>query len=510
MAKIDHKSDPEPTMFVAITTYLNYFLMLVFGYIREVFGRIFLPQTRPPSGFAPIVKGFEDFFIRRIYGRVSDCWNRPVTKTPGAHIDVCLRESKNGEYFTTGEVVKCLNLGSYNYLGFADQNKMCREDVQQALRKYGASSCSSYAAAGHMSIHQQLEDEIAAFVGKPAAVLNPMGFSTNSTTIPALVKKGDLIISDALNHASIVSGARSSGAKILVFEHNSPSSLESVLRKAIRQGQPRTGLPWKKILVIVEGIYSMEGEICSLKEISRITKRYKAYLWVDEAHSIGCLGKTGRGVCEYHGVNPDDIDILMGTFTKSFGSVGGYVAGSKELIDYLKSVTASNLHAVTMSPGCAQQSLSSLRILRGEDGTNLGKEKIQKIKDNTHLFRARLAAAGCHIIGDNDSPIIPVMVYHPTKLAAFSRELLKRKIAVVVVGYPATPLLLGRVRFCMSASHSKEELEQALDEIEDVAERVAVLYTNNDLLEKVYSRGIDAFNQLKSFTNSLLPTQKEL
>ncbi len=152
-----------------------------------------------------------------------------------------------------------------------------------------------------------------------------MGFATNSTALPALVGKGCLILSDELNHASLVFGARLSGASIRVFKHNDAVSLEAALRDAIAQGQPRTHRPWRKVLVVVEGLYSMEGSIYDLPAVMRLKEQYKFYLYVDEAHSIGALGKRGRGVCEYHGIDPRKVDILMGTFTKSFGAAGGCV-----------------------------------------------------------------------------------------------------------------------------------------------------------------------------------------
>jgi len=177
-----------------------------------------------------------------------------------------------------------------------------------------------------MKIHEELEETVARFIGKEAAMVFTMGFGTNASTIPSLCGSGDLLISDALNHTSIVTGARSSGAAIRVFQHNDPKSLEEILRESITNGIPRRNRPWKKIIVMVEGIYSMEGAICNLRPIVDICKKYKAYIYVDEAHSIGALGATGRGICEYAGVDPSEVDVLMGTFTKSFGGMGGYVA----------------------------------------------------------------------------------------------------------------------------------------------------------------------------------------
>ncbi|KAH7440711.1 hypothetical protein KP509_03G007200 [Ceratopteris richardii] len=303
-----------------------------------------------------------------------------------------------------------------------------------------------------------------------------MGFATNSTTLPSLIGKGGLIISDALNHSSIVAGVRASGAKVAVFRHNTPEHLEEVLREAIAEGQPRTHRPWKKIIVVVEGIYSMEGELCRLREIVAVTKKYKAYIYLDEAHSIGAIGKTGRGICELSGVDPADIDIMMGTFTKSFGSCGGYIAGSKELIKYLKFVSPGHLYAIAMSPPAVQQVISALKVILGEDGSSRGAQKLAQIRENSNFFREKLRKMGCEVLGDTDSPVMPIMLYNPAKIPAFSRECFKRNLAVVTVAFPATPLLLSRARICISAAHTKEDLERALEVIDEVSDMVHLKY----------------------------------
>lgn len=334
-----------------------------------------------------------------------------------------------------------------------------------------------------------------------------MGFATNSLTLPALTRaKGTLLISDALNHSSIVAGARGdvAGGRVRVFRHNDPAHLERVLRAAIAEGQPRTRRPWSKILVVVEGIYSMEGQLCRLAEIVEIKKRYKAYLYLDEAHSIGAMGAGGRGVTEALGVraravgcgheammvathflssraltfrqvDPADVDVMMGTFTKSFGSCGGYVAGDEALISYLRS-TSPVLHATTMSPPSAQQALSALRVISGADGTGRGAGKLAALRDNANFFRDGLAALGCDVLGDRDSPVCPLMLYNPAKIPAFSRACLERHLAVVVVGFPATPLLLSRTRFCVSASHTRDDLAAALAVIADIVGALGLRY----------------------------------
>ena len=313
-------------------------------------------------------------------------------------------------------------------------------------------------------------------MGKEEAIVFGMGFATNSTVIPALCPKGTLIISDALNHSSIVQGCRASSAKTVTFAHNDPADLEKVLRKNIAYGQPRTRRPWKKILIIVEGIYSMEGEICRLQEIVALKKKYKAYLYVDEAHSIGALGATGKGVCEYANVNTDDIDILMGTFTKSFGGVGGYIASSHDLIQYLRATCIGHLYATALAPPVARMVITTMKIILGEDGTNDGQRRIKQLRDNSNYFRRRLHEMGFIICGDNDSPVVPLLLYHPCKIAAFSREALKRSISAVVVGFPATPIISSRSRFCLSAAHTRKDIDMALDAISEIGDIMLLKY----------------------------------
>ncbi|GAQ81699.1 Long-Chain Base 1 [Klebsormidium nitens] len=463
--------------FAALTTYFSYGLLFVFGHLRDWF-RTFFRKNRPPKGYAPLCRDFEDFYTRNLYHRIQDCWNRPISSAPDAWIDVIERTRPAGSkpLQRLPETRHCLNLGSYNYLGFAAADEYCTDRVVKSLHHYSASTCSSRMEVGTTELHVELEEMVARFVGKPAAIVYGMGFATNSTTLPAMAGKGTLLISDSLNHSSIVTGARASGAKIAVFQHNIPSHLEQVLRESIVEGQPRTHRPWKKIIIIVEGIYSMEGEICRLPEIVELKKKYKAYLYLDEAHSIGALGRTGRGACEQTGVDPADVDVMMGTFTKSFGSCGGYLAGSEEFVAYLRHTSPGSLYATAMSPPAVQQCISSFKVLLGEDGTTRGQQKLRDLHDNANWFRSELRKLGVEVLGDEDSPVMPVMLYNPAKIPAFSRECLKRNIAVVVVGFPATPLLLSRARVCISASHTRADLEHALRVLNEVSDVVSLKY----------------------------------
>ncbi|KAL6576232.1 serine palmitoyltransferase component [Orobanche hederae] len=464
------------TGFTAFTTYLSYFLLFAFGHLRDLFGWCSHHFTLD-QGYAPICSGLEDFYIRRLYLRIQDCFNRPISSPADAWIDVVERisDDNNKTLKRTTRVSRCLNLGSFNYLGFAASDEYCTPRVIEALKKFSPSTCSTRVDGGTTTLHDEMEECVADFVGKPAAIVFGMGYATNSAILPALIAKGGLIISDSLNHCSIVNGARGSESAIRVFQHNTPRHLEKVLREEIANGQPNN--PWKKIIVVVEGIYSMEGELCKLPEIVSICKRYKAYVYLDEAHSMGVVGKTGRGVCELLGIDASDVDVMMGTFSKSFGPCGGYIAGSKELIQYLKYTCPAHLYGTSMSPPAAQQIISSMKVILGEDGSSrAGPQKLARLRENSNFFRSELRKMGFEVLGDNDSPVIPIMLYNPAKIPAFSRECLKRNVAVVTVAFPATPLLLARARICISASHTREDLIKALQVISKVGDMVGVKY----------------------------------
>jgi serine palmitoyltransferase len=330
-----------------------------------------------------------------------------------------------------------------------------------------------------------------------------MGFATNSLNLPSLLSPGCLVVSDEKNHASIILGLRLSGATVKVFnvsdvlqhifnsfhsflllllQHNNMRSLEKVLQDAVVKGQPKgaaagAGQPWKKILIIIEGVFSMEGSIVKLPEIIALKKKYKAYIYLDEAHSIGATGPSGRGIIDYYGIDPKEIDILMGTFTKSFGSAGGYIAGSKKLINFLRANSHAHCYASSMSPPVTQQIITSMKIIMGLDGTDQGQQRINQLARNTRYFRQRLAQMGVIIYGHEDSPVVPMLVYLFSKIGAVVRTLTTRKIAVVGVGFPATPLMECRIRFCLSAAHTKEQLDYALSVIDEISENLGLKYS---------------------------------
>ncbi|PVH80974.1 serine palmitoyltransferase [Cadophora sp. DSE1049] len=464
----------EPAYFYLLTTYLSYMILITFGRTRDIFGKILKPEKykdfKERDGYAALSSDWDNFYFRRLKTRMNDCFMRPITGVPGRYITLLDRVSHdyNETFEYTGTHTETLNLSSYNYLGFAQSNGPCADDVHQSINEYGISSASPRLDTGTSDLTQVVEREIAEFVGKDDAMIFSMGFSTNATSFPDLMGPGCLILSDELNHASIRVGARLSGAIIKSYKHNDMNVLEALLRENISQGQPRTHKPWKKIMVVCEGIFSMEGTIANLPGICALKKKYKFYVFVDEAHSIGALGPRGRGICDYFNIPTSEVDILMGTLTKSFGANGGYIASSHSTIQKLRVSNAAMLYGESPAPPVLTQILSSLRQITS---TAAGLERLQRITFNSRYLRLGLKRLGFIVYGHDDSPIVPVMLYHPGKLPAFSREMLKRGISVVIAGYPATPLLTARVRFCVSAAHNKEDMDRVLracDEIGDI------------------------------------------
>lgn len=452
--------------------YMNYLVVFVTGVIRDLLDRVTgKGRKNPEPGYVHLLGDFSDFFTRRFYARISDCFARKVTSNAGAYMDVEVTEQEDtlrGESVYTGETIRVMNLGSYNYLGFGDPDDAYTPAVVETLRQYGPGVCSTRSSYGTTQVHKDLEAAVARYLGAEDAICFGMGWATNATTIPAFVKKGDLILSDALNHNSIITGVRSSGASVRVIRHNDVEHLEELLRYHISYGQPLTRRPWGKILVIVEGIYSMDGDICRLAEIVALKKKYKFYIMLDEAHSIGCMGDTGRGVCEHTGVDPKDVDVLMGTFTKSFGAAGGYIAGSKELINWLRLKSYGNIYADAMPAPVAMQALKVLEVIDKEDG----KKRLKDLHENSTWFRQALKDRGYHVEGDPGSPVVALILRPFYVFTVVTRECLRRRLGLVVVSYPACDILEGRVRICLNSVHSRAELQEAIDILDDVCSRL--------------------------------------
>ncbi|EAW07657.1 putative serine palmitoyltransferase 2 [Aspergillus clavatus NRRL 1] len=494
----------EPPYYYLLTTYISYLILIAFGHVRDFFGKRFREESyrhlKPRNGYGALNSDFDNFYVRRLKLRINDCFERPVTGVPGRYITLIDRatDDHNKHFYFTGTTTDTLNLSSYNYLGFAQSEGPCADLVEETIRKYGISAPSTRAEVGTQDLHAEVETLVAKFVDKEAAMVFSMGFGTNANVFPALVGKGCLIISDELNHASIRFGARLSGASIGMFKHNDMKDLEAKLREAISQGQPRTHRPWKKILVVVEGLYSMEGSMCNLPGLIALKRRYKFHLFVDEAHSIGAVGPKGKGVCDYFSIDTSEVDILMGTFTKSFGANGGYIAADKVMIDKLRATNSGVFYGEAPAPAILVQISSALRIINGEIVPGQGEERLQRLAFNSRYLRLGLKRLGFIVYGHDDSPIIPVLLFNPAKMPAFSHEMLRRKISVVVVGYPATPLVSSRARFCVSAAHTKEDLDRVLTACDEIG----------NVLQLKFSTGI-AGGALTVEENMCPPPEKE-
>ncbi|MEQ2201783.1 hypothetical protein XENOCAPTIV_018034, partial [Xenoophorus captivus] len=258
-------------------------------------------------------------------------------------------------------------------------------------------------------------------------------------------------------------GATANGSELLcpVVALEACVAATTVVRRSdqlfLCYGGPRLGCPLSRQRLPHP---VMEGSIVRLPEVITLKKRYRAYLYLDEAHSMGALGLRGRGVVDYFDLDPCDVDIMMGTFTKSFGAAGGYIAGKRELIDYLRCHSHSAVYATSMSPPVVEQIITSMKCIMGEDGTTIGCDRVRWLAENTIYFRQRLREMGFIIYGNNESPVVPMMLYMPAKIGAFGQEMLRRNIGVVVVGFPATPIIESRARFCISAAHSQDLLDR--------------------------------------------------
>lgn len=475
----------EETPFIqAVYTYICYAVLNIFGWMRDFMRNTGIEKRKGaadpnPSDFVPLYQSYESFYTRNVYTRIRDCFNRPICSVPGATIDLLERKTDdyNWSFYYTGKKINTLNMGSYNYLGYAENDGPCSKAAIKSIEDIGVATISTRQELGTNKCHKELEVMMAKFLGVEASMTFGMGFATNSLNIPTIIGKGSLILSDELNHASLVLGARLSGASIKVFKHNDAVDLENKIKKAIIEGHPITHRPWKKILILVEGVYSMEGSVVRLPEIIAIKKKYKAYLYLDEAHSIGAVGPTGRGVVDYWGCDHKDVDLLMGTFTKSFGAAGGYIAGSKKLIDYISTNSHSNCYASSMSPAVATQCTKALEQIMGLDGSVEGVRRIKQLAENTKYFRDKLIKMGFIVYGNQASPVVPVMLYMPSKIAGFNRLMLDHGVACVTVGFPATGLTGGRVRFCISASHTREMLDKALGAIDVCGHLCGVRYS---------------------------------
>lgn len=339
-------------------------------------------------------------------------------------------------------------LGSYSYLGLIGHPKI-NEAAKAAVDKYGTGTHGVRLLAGSLSLHNELEARIAAFKGTDSAITFSSGYVTNLSTISSLLRKGDTVISDKLNHASIVDGCLLSMASHVRFRHNDMDHLERRLREANPHGRK---------LVIVDSVFSMDGDIINLPEVSRLCKKYDAYLMVDEAHSLGVLGETGHGIEEHFDLPSDVVDIKMGTLSKTIPSAGGYVAGNNELITFLKHEARGFIFSAAIPPASAGAAKAAFDVIEEEPW------RVKKIQDNYNHFANRLRTAGFDLLY-TETAIVPVICGSTESGASLASYCQKRGIFVQAVVAPVVPEGLARLRACVSAAHTMEDIDYCADVI---------------------------------------------
>jgi len=358
---------------------------------------------------------------------------------------------------------RVINLASNNYLGLTTHPKL-REAALEATRKYGVGSGAVRTIAGTMKIHMELEEKIARFKNAEACVVFQSGFAANAGTVSAVLGKEDFIISDQLNHASIIDGARLSRAKILVFEHKNMADAEAKLASVADQ-------PGKKLL-ITDGVFSMDGDIGPLPGLCDLAEKYRAIMMVDDAHASGVLGRNGRGTVDHFNVH-GRVDIQVGTLSKAIGALGGYVCGSRDLIEFLYHRARPFLFSTSHPPSVAATCIAAFDVLENEP------ERIEKLWENTRFWKNELALLGFDIGGKttpaSQTPITPIIIGDGKRTMEFSRELFKEGVLGTGITFPTVPEGKARIRTIMTATHTRDELERALEVLGKVGKRMDIL-----------------------------------
>jgi glycine C-acetyltransferase len=352
---------------------------------------------------------------------------------------------------TTMDGQLVISLSSNDYLGLATHPRLIEAAVA-AVRELGVGSGAVRTIAGTMELHQELERRLAVFKHTEATLVFQSGFTANSGVIPTITGEQDLIVSDSLNHASIIDGVRLSRAGRAVYPHKDVDGLETVLRDARATGGP--GGPWRRILVITDGVFSMDGDIAPLRDICDVADRYEAAVMVDDAHATGVLGRNGRGTVDHFDLH-GRVDIQVGTLSKAVGVMGGYVAGRQHLRDFLIQRARPFLFSTSHPPAVAAACLAGIDVLETEP------ERIERLWANTRLFKSGLVALGFDT-GISETPITPVIVGTAEVAQRMSRRLFEEGIFATSVVYPTVPLDKARIRTIVSSEHTTDQLELAL------------------------------------------------
>jgi len=351
-----------------------------------------------------------------------------------------------------------LNFSSYNYLGL-NADPRVRAAAHAAIDRYGVSASASRIVSGERPLHARLESELAAHYRTEAALCFVSGHATNVTVIGHLMGPRDVIVHDAMIHNSCVEGARLSGARRLPFAHNDPQAAERELAAARRNAG--------RALLVIEGHYSMDGDVPNLARFIEIARRHDAWLMVDEAHAMGVLGPTGHGLAELQGVDPSGVDIWMGTLSKTLSSCGGYIAAKRQLIDWLRHTAPGFVYSVGLAPVLAASALESLRIL-GEEPW-----RVTKLNANATRFRDGLRTRGLDAGASAGHAIVPLMTGSSVRAGRLSAELFRRGLNVQPITFPAVPERAARLRFFLSSEHSEAQIDRALDLVARTSAEVA-------------------------------------
>jgi glycine C-acetyltransferase len=356
-----------------------------------------------------------------------------------------------------------INLASNNYLGLTSHPRLI-EAALQATRTYGVGSGAVRTIAGTMRIHMELEEKIAAFKNVEACVVFQSGFAANAGTVSSILGKEDFILSDELNHASIIDGARLSRAKIKVFRHKDIAHCEELLRELENE-------PGRK-LIITDGVFSMDGDIGPVDKLAALAERYGAIMMVDDAHASGVLGTNGRGSVDHFGCH-GRVDVQVGTLSKAIGSLGGYVCGSRDLIDYLYHRARPFLFSTSHPPSVAASCIAAFDLLQSEP------ERIDRLWENTRYFKTELGRSGFDIGGlttpASETPITPIIVGDGRVTMDFSKALFDAGVMATGIAFPTVQEGKARIRTIMTSEHTREQLDQALEIIERTARKVGIL-----------------------------------
>jgi len=353
---------------------------------------------------------------------------------------------------------RVLNFCSNNYLGLANHPRLVQA-AREAMKEYGVGPGAVRTIAGTMDLHLELEKRIADFKRVEAAITFQSGFTANTGTIPALVGKGDMIFSDELNHASIIDGCRLSGAKIVRYAHADPASLQEVIRQ--NEGEFRRGL------VVTDGVFSMDGDYPPLDKLADIAEEHDVMLMVDDAHGEGVLGEGGRGLVDHFHLH-DRVDIELGTFSKAFGVMGGFVAGNAKIIEWLRQRGRPFLFSSAVTVPDTAATIEAINVM--EESTEL----VDKLWRNAHIFKKGMENLGFDT-GKSMTPITPVMLGEAKLAREFSRRLYEEGVFAMALGFPTVPRGLARIRVMISAAHSEEDLQSALDAFEKVGKALEVI-----------------------------------